>query len=1158
MPIFTAIATAISSTLFAGSLLATKIIAGVLAFGTSLALNYLQRKKTRPYSASGSAVQGQREYGADVFAATMFGTGKVSGHQIYYAKWGAGNKINADVLVLANGWCDGLEEYVYFYGEKHDLVEDDIIGNEIKHYRVDGFGDAISIRFYDGRPGQGPDTKLVSDTADLGQNWKSTSVVAGHAYVVIEREWSADLFDKGEPQFEFILRGIRLYDPRKDSTVVGGEGPHRLNDSSTWEHSLNPAVQRYNYQIGFRGLISNRVIIGEGKSSGQLDLGSYVAAMNVCDTIRGGKPTYQCSLWVTGNDDHTEVLKEFDDAMAGYGMNRRGLSGIIAGAPQIPVLEIDEDDVDAGRAKNVQWRKSSYQLYNHLSGQFTSPEAHWNAESLKPIKVNADVAADGRERQIANDFLQVTDPDIAQYLLQIRYRQNRRGGSATVPVSRRVGFKTLEGQWVTYLGKEWLITGHQCDAKLNFTLTLAETGADVYSSDDIVPGPIIVPPTPPINPSLGSTVQGFDVEVGTIDGEDGNQVPALRFSWTPPNDPTIKTVRFEYFVGNTPIGDAYRDSTDDVEAGEYVTTKNVIGGVFYTARATITTFPDRFKTWTAYATTVLPTANLTVPVDLSAEILAKLRKVDELAGAFRLFRRQFEDLAGASLTDQALLEDYRGQLTKGIAARYQENFAATELAMQSIATVNSALAQIFLGAIATTGAGTAESLLRFTALSDLEEGLLSLIQLQTRAEIGEAWAEAALELGVVSTPQGLKSIAILSGDQVFLKVGESSIPAYGLQRGDEARATPLVYSPSEDLYTITVDLTQKHKTYTALLDHDADIRFPRGAWVGAEFTLIVEQESPGGNELTYDTGVFIVGDELQQPSASPGVYSVYKCTVISLSPPVASLKLENFGATSSSSEAVFSIDPPIDGKSVWNLLTDGPLEIDGPVVGSADAAYTIIPLGIRLDARFELTGPGGTSGSVYDTLPDVQHPAQPADATFHTITAGAGKSSLSQATTSNGVLSSLPGDGGIATGGDTNENGQAGTNDTGSSPYVKLGRGGSSPDGGAEVPEDLYAVGGGNFGGKQATAGNSPGGGAGGAAYYYAPTSYFTSSGGAGGGAKVTKDFDEFDTLLQDTEYELILPAPKPAKISTAYVTAGTSPTGAHGGRSKIRITALI
>ncbi|QIB36890.1 DUF1983 domain-containing protein [Rhizobium oryzihabitans] len=621
-------------------MLAATLISGALAFGASLAFSYLKRPKKRTYS----AVQGETKYGGDVDVETLFGHGKTKGQRSYYAKWGQGNKFNGEVFVLANGWCDGLFDYCFVYGERRALIQVGNVGGEAAHYRVDGFSDKISIRFYDGRPGQPVDAKLVADTATLGNVWKSTSVNAGLCYVVVERLYDSALFEKGKPEFEFVMRGLREYDPRKDSTVAGGSGPQRINDASTWVFTRNPAVHRLNYQLGLRAMNSGRTLIGEGKSLGQLDLSTYFVAMNVCDTIKAGKPTYECGLWVNGADDHTEVLKEFEDAMAGYGLNRRGLSGVIAGAPQIPVLEITKDDLDIGRDSEYQFKKSAFERYNHLSGQFLSIDDNWNPQSLKPVYSNADVAADGRNRQTSNDFLQVTDPDIAQYLLTIRYRQNRMGGTAALPVSLRVGLKVQEGEWIVWNGRTWMISEWICDESFNITLKLSETSADIYDDGGIDPGPVVIPPTPPINPSILTTVQNFTVETGMIEGAEGFQTPVLRFTWDPPQDPSIVEVIFEYRIsGQTTV---YTDVCKDPEAGVYQTSKDVISGVFYNARATIRTVPDRFKTFTAWITSANITGNQTVFAEID------LSNIEEALGWLRNSTRTAQDAIDGLIASQ--------------------------------------------------------------------------------------------------------------------------------------------------------------------------------------------------------------------------------------------------------------------------------------------------------------------------------------------------------------------------------------------------------------------------------------------------------------------------------------------------------------------------
>ncbi len=812
MAIFTSIATAIAGALFGGSALAASLIGGALAFGAKLAIGKLtqQKQQKRKYT----AVQGEIQFGGDVPVGTLYGVGKTKGQRTFYAKWGSGNKWNAEVFVLANGWCDGLEPYVYIYGEKKALVSRPVIGNEVANYHIEGFvngsGDPVlTIRLYDGRPGQMVDQKLVDVSAALGNKWKSTSVNAGICYVVVERIYSDKLFgSKGRPELEFVLRGLREYDPRKDSTVAGGSGTQRLNTPSTWVHTKNPAVHRLNYQLGLRALVSGRTLIGEGKSLGQIDLATYFVAMNVCDTLRSnGKKTYECSLFVSGDDDHTEVLKQFDDAMAGYGLNRRGLSGVIPGAPQVPVKDLTAADIPIDRAKDVQFRPSAFERFNHLSGQFTSIQSMWNPESLKPVYVNADIAADGRNRQTSVDFLQVTDPDIAQYLLNIRYRQNRMGGKATVPVSRRFGLAVQEGEWITWRGKSWLISEWRADERLRITLVLSETSAEIYDDDGIEPGPIVIPPTPPINPSLLSTVQNFNVAVGMINGAQGYDTPALLFTWTPPDDPTITVVRFVYQIeGATEL---FEDQCTSPGDGSFRTTKNVVSGKVYNARATITTVPDRLRTFTPWMTTAQPTGLQTLLTglkELQDDALNRFKELQQEMDEF--FRPRLVELLDAFSLEGAVgqierqqivasIGDALAQITEERRVRVSENEATAQLLtylQASLGTANarlineetvratadSALASSITTLDAEVDGNLARLIAEETARADGDGALATSIS-GVSADFNGRFAQGLVKFEAVAAPSGVDarfSVMLRAGTNQSFKVSGFYIELY--------------------------------------------------------------------------------------------------------------------------------------------------------------------------------------------------------------------------------------------------------------------------------------------------------------------------------------------------------------------------------------------
>lgn len=725
------------------------------------------REKKRNYS----AISGKVTLGGGVDLQGAFGITAIGGHREYYAKFGSGNKYNVDVFTLANGWCDGLEPYVWINGEKRALISKAVISGAAAHYDIAGFEGLFSIRFFDGRPGQAADTKLVLNTANLGNKWKTSARGTNVCYVVVERLYDAK-FNGRRPEFVWVLRGLRCYDLRKDSTFPGGLGSHRLNDPATWEFSQNNAIQRLNYQIGFKGVLSGVTLIGMGKQLSQLDTNSYIAAANVCDTLRnvGGNNvvTYHCNLIAHSGDDHSQILKEFDDSMAGYGLNRSGLAGVLAGAPQIPVREITADDIRLDAPKSAQYRRSAFNQVNFLSGQFISPESGFQPESYDPITSASDVAVDGRTRSKTNDFLQVLDARIAQYLATIRYRQNRLGASVVLPVSMRLWFISEIGEWVTYEGKTWLTTD-----KKDGNLTLAETEAEIYAEGGITPGPVITPPTAPINPSLLTSVQNFGAASGIVEGPDGDQRPALIFVWDAPDDPSIVNIEIEYQrEGSTGI---YTVNTSDVESGSLTTTANVISGATYKCRAIFYTQPDRIRAYTPYVTTAVKTVNATVFLkqiqEEVIEVLAGFQaNLDDINAVATIDGHQTStlDMGSAFLERKAIQKTASGSLARIVK---EEQVRATE---------DSALAIAVTAVQASVGDLAASGLIKFESSVD-EGGASASISMQVRVSTEEDFKQSGMVISVFEDPpeSGVyKSQTIWLQDQLVISDGVDTVPPF--------------------------------------------------------------------------------------------------------------------------------------------------------------------------------------------------------------------------------------------------------------------------------------------------------------------------------------------------------------------------------------------
>ena len=95
----------------------------------------------------------------------------------------------------------------------------------------------------------GTDTQpALTGIPDWANN--ANAKVAGVAYVYVRLKFNANYFPNGAPNISFLVRGKKLYNPFKDSTLSGapyyGNGTHRINGAG-WEYSNNPVICLIDY-----------------------------------------------------------------------------------------------------------------------------------------------------------------------------------------------------------------------------------------------------------------------------------------------------------------------------------------------------------------------------------------------------------------------------------------------------------------------------------------------------------------------------------------------------------------------------------------------------------------------------------------------------------------------------------------------------------------------------------------------------------------------------------------------------------------------------------------------------------------------------------------------------------------------------------------------
>lgn len=122
-----------------------------------------------------------------------------------------------------------------------------------------------------GRAGQTAVTQLSAITSQ----WGSDHVGNGVAYSWT-RFFNSTQYPqyRGNPALKAEIRGLALYDPRKDSSLSFGSGIHRFDNPSTWAYGNNRALVLLNYLMSPYGF---------GAPKDQLDLKSFAVAADICD-----------------------------------------------------------------------------------------------------------------------------------------------------------------------------------------------------------------------------------------------------------------------------------------------------------------------------------------------------------------------------------------------------------------------------------------------------------------------------------------------------------------------------------------------------------------------------------------------------------------------------------------------------------------------------------------------------------------------------------------------------------------------------------------------------------------------------------------------------------------------------------------------------------
>ena len=360
--------------------------------------------------------------------------------------------------------------------------------------------------------------------------------------------WSdTERFPNGVPKPFWVVHGGPVYDPRKDSTFPGGNGPQRWNDRATWAHAgnENPYLHALTFLIG---QWYNGVKVGGGGTPIEgIAVQAFVDGANVADANG-----WKLSLPWTTASRKWDVLATMLQAGGGRPLVRFAKISCVVSTPRVSIGEITQADLVADfsvqSTRNVRERK------NTIIPRCRAPSLKWTDQPYGEVSVQDYIDADGERRAIEVNYEGVNGYDGGRQVRQLAaydLAEMREGIIATLPC-RPLMLKYRAGDCLTVNAPETLMNGQKVVViKRDFdpvgmivTLTVqSETDA----KHDWALGRTAAPPPEPTLTGLDPNVlqppapAAWEIEPGVTPGGGGAGDPGMPVIVIKPGDPEDPT-----------------------------------------------------------------------------------------------------------------------------------------------------------------------------------------------------------------------------------------------------------------------------------------------------------------------------------------------------------------------------------------------------------------------------------------------------------------------------------------------------------------------------------------------------------------------------------------------------------------------------------------
>lgn len=300
--------------------------------------------------AGGSPIQFKADPAAPI--AGVMGRFGVAGRQVHANVWGKDNLYLSFAVALSLGPIQSVEAFTA------NKVAVTFPGAQGLAAAVEPYKDKM---WQTRRLGLPTDAYLspptgVADGSPSMTEWTSSHTLPGfaQAFWTMKNNSKRASYEGGVPAPLWTLHGMKLWDPRADSTYPGGSGAQRRDDWRTWVYTEDPylhalAFTRGHFKLNTDGSIDRtKRLAGVGAPDAAVDIAAFVEGANVCSangwTIAGE--------WTTA-DDKWQVLSAMLQAGGGVLLNRGAQISCMVEAPRTSLLTLTGADIVGQVSLNV-------------------------------------------------------------------------------------------------------------------------------------------------------------------------------------------------------------------------------------------------------------------------------------------------------------------------------------------------------------------------------------------------------------------------------------------------------------------------------------------------------------------------------------------------------------------------------------------------------------------------------------------------------------------------------------------------------------------------------------------------------------------------------------------------------------------------------------